>query len=105
MSEAIAQVLERAAARCERGWCRGVDALDKAGQSVPPESMSATRWCVYGAVHCDTNDSARFMALDFFASHIRALISHWNDAPERTQQEVVAALREAARRAREGAKP
>jgi hypothetical protein len=81
-------VLLKAAAIVERGWCQGA-AVDIDGSR-----------CLVGAF-CLASDGA---ALDVSCAASRALervigtvyCSQWNDAPERTQAEVVAALRHAA---------
>lgn len=71
----------------EHGWCQGV-AVDRTG-----------RMCVVGAVsyHADKAGKIWPAAVDRIQRQIDALdIAAWNDAPGRTQDEVVSMLREAA---------
>lgn len=92
MSDTIADILERAAARVEKGWTQqGME--DRAGNVC---ALKAIDLAMGGRCSISTP------AYDAFCEFIgRAGIGIWNDAPGRTQQEVVAALREAARLARE----
>ena len=82
----------------EFGWCRGSDARDATGLAVPPGDPTATEWSLLGALglvaaHGD-------VALDDLATALAALaeliadpsLSHWNDEPGRTKDEVVATL-------------
>jgi hypothetical protein len=110
MSDKIADVLERAAARVERGWTRGHYARDARGRRASPRGRVAVAWCAEGAIAAEYGmPSAEGPAYDAFLALSKLLRSvspgaksvyDWNDAPGRTQAEVVAALREAARRAR-----
>lgn len=98
MSEmTVAEVLEGAADRVANGWCQGVYYYDGC-------------FCVLGAIADACNEDA--MKISFFerlpgeATHqLRGVtgafvLQAWNDAPDRTQAEVVAKLREAAAVAR-----
>ncbi len=80
------------------GWCRGCDARDAVGTAVPPGDPTATEWSLLGALglvaaHGD-------VALDELATALAALaeliadpsLSHWNDQPCRTKEEVLATL-------------
>lgn len=70
----------------EHGWCQG-DSGDASG-----------RVCLVGALEMTINDRRRLKsAADALRHSIGcSRLSRWNDAPERTQAEVVAALRAAA---------
>jgi hypothetical protein len=99
---AIADVLDRAADLIERkdAWMQG-DFCD--GQNIEKSSC----WSVEGAV-------AKVLGIPGMDAeiwcdrHFSPLVlggrnaAQWNDTPGRTQSEVVAALREAASKAREG---
>jgi len=125
--EEVAALLDRAAERVERGWCQGAGALDADGLTVNANNPRACRWCNLAAIWAEIPvEVSGFQALsDPSQTTIRAaeaqvmatmgwpatrtgVLTHqhrlvdWNDAPERTQAEVVAALRETARRVREG---
>lgn len=102
-----AGVLERAADRVARGWCQGVYGDRQGGV------------CLEGAVgiECgrkvDPTDGSYFLDKhrgegDVEHARMKAALSYlpmsrpgtWNDEPGRTQDEVVQALRDAAKRAR-----
>ena len=98
--QTVADVLNAAAdlIEPEGAWIQGYYALDANGDSVTARDIDAMCWCVLGAIrvagHFD-HDTTRPSLV--FNRHIGAeLMDKWNDAPERTQVEVVAALRAAA---------
>ena len=116
-------VLERAAEHCGSGWCQRVMGTDENGKPSGAAGATTICWCASGAVLCAMNRivgtaaravlwngvdwesmraleraiKARWPAYD---DHIGDLIPTWNDAPERTQGEVVATLNVAARELR-----
>ena len=79
--------LLRAAELVERGWCQGASAMDSRGNQVAPDDPMATRWCTAGACWAVGTISAIKVVLD---------VVHWNDAPERTQDDAICALHAAA---------
>jgi len=104
-----AEVLEAAADLLEKpgAWTQNEFARDAVGRVVYPTSTLATCWCVRGAIAAvneeeddhaanTRNWKAAAKLLGFHDVHD---IEQWNDTPGRTQAEVVAALREAARQA------
>lgn len=114
MSAATAVVLDRAAALCERGWTQGTAArYDDGSPAECYRDNDAVCWCAIGAISrasYETEGEARVLynaselaLIEWSVSAVSGYnsITAWNDAPERTQAEVVAALREAARRERE----
>lgn len=98
-AETTRRVLLRAAEilEPEGAWCQVATARTAHGKSVEALSRSAVSWCVNGALtkaakrHVDSRD-AYFHLLDFLGQGVAT----FNDAPERTQAEVVQALRDAA---------
>lgn len=105
MSDAVADVLERAAdlIEPEGRWTQGVLAKSAGGVPVAPEHDCAVCWCASGAIIRISGDrlpKAAWYALKCIIG-LGEIIPSWNDAPERTQSEVVAKLREAAKLARE----
>jgi hypothetical protein len=80
------------------GWCQHAYAKSDKGRSVTIGSPSAARWCAIGAMThvygirgrelCDAENRLRNQ-IGTEAIHF------WNDAPSRTQAEVVAAMKEA----------
>jgi hypothetical protein len=100
----IADILEKAAdlIEPEGAWLQGQYAKDDRGNFAAPEASYAVCWCAVGALQrasrLDLN--GYFGAADTLADHVQSHVVVWNDAPERTQTEVVAKLREAAAKAR-----
>lgn len=97
-----AEVLGAAADLLEKpgAWTQGAHARNAAGAPMLVGSrMDAVCWCVLGALDrmAPTNNlwDASVQAMNEVVGHV----ADFNDAPERTQAEVVAALREAARQA------
>jgi hypothetical protein len=101
----IAEVLTRAADLLEKpgAWTQGAFARDIHGHPIRCESEDAASFCAIGALYslrvgswmadsCERRLS-KFKRVEMFAE--------WNDAPGRTQAEVVAALRAAAEKARQ----
>lgn len=92
---AVADKLREARALIERGWTQGQWARGKSGRPVRYNSRFAVCWCSSGA-------QARAFGKDwegyqdakemFFAAIEHSNIAVWNDAPERTQAEVLAAF-------------
>jgi hypothetical protein len=93
------------------------DVLERAANLIEPEGAwtkedyvgpSGTCWCVLGAIKRagdfanDLNPAAEALRAALGVGY--GGIPDWNDAPERTQDEVVAKLREAAALAREQGK-
>lgn len=119
MSEqlSIADVLERAAdlIKPEGKWTTRAFARTAKGRLIGYNEAAATCFCALGAIartaggdNPAMHRAAEHLASEFppsqygledGAAYISA-ISTWNDAPERTQAEVVAKLREAAAKAR-----
>lgn len=108
MSMSAADILEKAAdlIEPEGAWTRFVFARDASGRRVSEQDPSATCWCAAGAITVTAGGGffgegawkARSALLEALGAGI---IPNWNDAPDRTQAEVVAKLREAAEKARE----
>lgn len=108
----VGDVLERAANRLSKpgAWTQGADSRDADGNdldNVDPDDgdHSPVSWCAGGAIFAEapnqvTYEAARNVLASVTGSYVPM---DWNDAAERTQQEVVAKLREAAALARESA--
>lgn len=97
---AVALVLERAADRLSKpgAWTQVHLARDVNGVPVKPGDYRATCWCISGALlrEAPSRPLMDYPTLDAAIG----MYPSWNDAPERTQSEVVAKLREAAAAAR-----
>ena len=83
----------------EGAWCQDQMALDARGKPTIASSPNACRWCASGAIIAVSvrKLQARLNARVAIRESLGvASLTEWNDAPERTQDEVVAALRAAA---------
>ena len=83
---AIVAVLQAGRDRIEQGWCKGAFARGKTGREVEMAGRAAVAWCVLGATYGD------FPAWDQLAKAAEVSVNQlarWNDAPTRTQQDVV----------------
>jgi hypothetical protein len=108
----VSGVLDKAAEIVQRGWCQGnlavaADGRQAAALSRPDMSRPAVAHCTVGAVYaaCDllTGRDDALLRAAFHALDVQIGVEEtadWNDAPERTQSEVVSALRAAAASAR-----
>lgn len=104
----VVEVLEGAADLIASGWTKEALARNAEGKTVEPEDDDATCWCLMGATDRAAADGGSpwqvaYQARDIFRQSMGGelfCIPDWNDAPERTQDEVVAKLREAAAIAR-----
>lgn len=90
----------------EGAWTTRLFARDALGRSAGVFGPKAVCWCARGAMSKIADDYPLLARTqDFFARFLgepeaptvadHAAIAIWNDAPERTQAEVVAALRKA----------
>lgn len=78
----------------ENGWCQGFLALDEDGCVVSLDSPEATRYCISGALRASNISEMEFSKLiNIVDDKIEEMgfitRTHYNDADERTQKEVV----------------
>jgi hypothetical protein len=94
LSERGILVAARALIEHPEAWTKGEYARDKKGNRVSPSSRKAACWCARGAIlrAAAGNIPAGFRAHDRLWAVIRGSITRWNDAPERTHAEVLAAF-------------
>lgn len=102
----VADVLERAAdlIEPEGKWTQQIYARTEDGRSTDVQDPEAICFCMAGALARVAGDfNERFISAKQVVGNILDRgMADWNDAPERTQPEVVAALRRAATLARAG---
>ena len=71
-------------------WTKYVMARNNDYYTVQPNSTEAVRWCILGAIyHCyggRTNDAGILAVIKI--SQTVGVISTWNDAPDRTYEDV-----------------
>lgn len=100
------EVLEAAADLLERpgAWTQGAFARDRKGWPQVSHDCRAICFCAVGAIYRVSGyGPATSEAFSHLSSQVRRNnIGEWNDKPNRTQSEVVAALRQAARQSRGG---
>jgi len=104
--QTVADVLDAAADLVAKlkGWTQGAYARDADGRDVNPyekwrASPQAVCFCLYGAL-AQVASQAGMEKIPSLTDPLPS--TEWNDAPGRTQSEVVAALRAAATSARQG---
>jgi hypothetical protein len=101
-----AQILGEARALLAQGWCQSAQALDADRNPVEPWSRAARHWSIDGALAAIRHERWRAGQLDEpvrggFERAVLALqatlgvVAAWNDAPARTDTEVLAALERA----------
>ena len=93
----VKEDLIKARAKIEKGWCQGVAARDINGESVHATSSDAVQFCILGALGSVRGRiSVEGTSWLYHAIHNGApklggfTISAYNDAPWRTQEEVLA---------------
>jgi hypothetical protein len=98
------EILREAPEFLRRGWARGASALDEEGNPVEPWSLLAQRWSALGALQAvwswaDAPELSRgeLERATLALSAVVGDIQEWNDAPERTLEEALAAFAQAAR--------
>ena len=103
-TKSVADVLDAAAdlIEPEGAWTTGADARRSDGGKTHGHDDQAICFCAEGAVIHVSGKRSKHDAFQLIRRVTRSSSIHeWNDAPERTQTEVVAKLREAAALARE----
>jgi hypothetical protein len=99
----VEDIVRDARTRVASGWCQGEDARDAAGSPVEFWSEAARAWSLLGALVTPSHPtplSAVVMPLSEVAMAVVAVadvlqapsLKAWNDAPDRTQGQVVAVL-------------
>lgn len=81
----------------QTGWCQNVYARAANGQGASVEDPNAVSYCARGAIEV-THKNDLTDAIDRLYQGIhdkyRLTVIEWNDAPERTKEEVIAVLKE-----------
>lgn len=102
------RIVEAAIEKLKTGWTQGEMAEDRAGRPVGSTSHEACRWCLLGALRAagapadDSIFSALHRALrrrcakESPSGGVALSLVAWNDAPERTRDDVISLLKEVA---------
>ena len=109
MDERVIEVLQKAKEKVAEGWCQGALARWSDGRVLATGPIDAGRLdtaaavCVSGAIqNCvGTNDNLEALAFMFLQRAIQDGAACWNDAPGRTQVEVLDAFDAAIRLAKD----
>lgn len=92
------EVLKAARTKIELGWCQGAFCRNENGTDISASDLDSQReWCARGAIltstdtAADGDDARKLLKLALSVESIHG-VSDWNDAPGRTQAEVLAAF-------------
>ena len=107
MDRGSVELLHRACALVRSGWTQHADARSAEGVAVQPWRETAVAWSLLGALVAaleERSDDGRELPLDDLAAALGELaklvdddsLANWNDAPARTQRDVVDTLQAAA---------
>lgn len=87
----VKETLQRAKQYIEQGWTQKANARLAYGKEVNSLAPDAVSWCIGGAIsramRCDEDYQTRWAFSAFVPNKD---IVAWNDAPERTKEEVLA---------------
>ena len=96
----VSQMLRYARVLLTAGWCQRVEARDEQGKPVEPSDVLAVSWSLAGAIKAVAGDAGdEDGELERDASRALALVLEipaeelpaWNDDPQRTHRDVLAA--------------
>jgi hypothetical protein len=85
------EVLRAARAKIEQGWTQHAFARNGI-EPVPSRSVTATCWCAIGAITAANGSSSSSSEVFLERAVGTDDVPAWNDAPGRTQAEVLAAF-------------
>ena len=99
----VERILENAIESIKTGWTQEKMARNSDGHEVDPTDDSACRWCLIGALVKSTQNADGSVSMDLGSDYhqatdsLRSLIGNnrlslWNDAEERTQEDVLTLL-------------
>lgn len=89
------ELLKAARAKIEQGWCQGTMAKEQRGRMRGPKESYSCSWCVLGALAAASTLeelNPYRTARTLMEAVVAPSLSAWNDAPGRTQAEVLAAF-------------
>lgn len=91
MDTSTIDLLRKARALIEQGWSQGCGAKDANGFPVSTSSQEATSYCAIGALEAAGDLSfGHWRALEALRAGLpEASITGWNDARDRTKEEVL----------------
>ena len=89
------EILIAAREKIEQGWTQNTTARDIGGRPVFSTSQTAVCWCSIGAIYAVDSAQAGDRAAKILSDTLeieRSNLTEWNDAPDRTQDEVLIAF-------------
>lgn len=91
------EILRAARAKVQKGWCQGRLARNADGKGISPDDPDAVSWCAIGGIESNhkITEGQAWEAKRLFRRVVGLTgpgIDKWNDAPGRTQAEVLAAF-------------
>ena len=105
----LKEKLEKALALIEKGWCQYANAKSDAGYPTNPKGPLAAKWCLHGAMYAAGILNADYTTAEDVKQALHEVVTSlkwpntdnfngtivgWNDAPERTQEDVVKRLQD-----------
>jgi hypothetical protein len=90
----------RAVDYIRKGWAQGHYTVNDKGEPCDVLDPNACRWCAVGAIYAVSETMSDYWSAinklkNFLDIDTRGGIDVWNDAPERTQAEVIEAMEKA----------
>ena len=106
---AMRDIFTDAKSKCETGWCQHHYARNERGEEINVNAATAVCWCADGAILAAIREQHTIHELIHYSDAITEFESNgiepagrrtipitiWNDHPDRTQAEVVAAFERA----------
>lgn len=86
------QVLRKARALVKKGWTQGCMARSAKGNRITPFSPKACRFCAWGAIESAAREGGNYFPAYKALERIVENVPRFNDAPARTQRQVLAAF-------------
>ena len=106
-----AAIFRKAAMLIKKGFTKGSFARNAEQEAVTPHNPSACSFCTMGAIRNASGFHPATPLLNYAESELQrtnkeatGFIAGWNDAPDRTKEEVVGFLRNCAKRLQKQAK-
>ncbi len=85
----------------KQGWCQDLLSVDDTGKYVDPLSVKAVQWCMYGSIMAaeyktyGTHGGLIYGQLRKNLTQTIGSIDRWNNASERTKDEVIIIMEQA----------
>lgn len=95
------EAIERALRRIRKGWCQGALARGALGQPVSPSGPLAVQWSLLGSLMAEPYSGFVDLLMLINGGKQEVVSVHdWNNAPERTQADVIRILEDLLKQAK-----